>query len=283
MKGCSEGHVPRGDSRFFSNRTSLLVPEETSWLESLASIVPRFFCYNRCQNPSKWPPFSSPCYLRCRPRPRPQDASVSSPFHPVLLTDTQLTTSPDAKRQEGAPTPSELQEGALWVRGVTDPHFHDYLQTTPQNSPGPALLGPAASAGQYNVENGQLVSLGDPATPLYLHIEQPDDLADPPRALAATFAEAESEFGEFVFNGDALTWNAEGMTRENDAAWLVCEGGALFVNTGAYGYQTPEGCSDHTVSFMACWCFRSLGRELTTGRYTITTAPQQMCRYSKKP
>lgn len=131
---------------------------------------------------------------------------------------------------------------------MTDPHFHDYLQTTPQNAPGTAILGPAASAGQYNVENGQLVSLGDPATPLYLHVEQPADLADPPRALAASFEEAESEFGEFVFSGDALTWDVAGLTRENNAAWLVCEDGALFINTGAYGYQTPEGCSDHTVS-----------------------------------
>ncbi|KAL2108076.1 hypothetical protein VUR80DRAFT_4306 [Thermomyces stellatus] len=171
---------------------------------------------------------------------------------PLLLTlqaSAAATGAQHTKRQGGAPTPSELQEGALWVRAVTDPHFHDYLQTDPQNAPGPAILGPAASAGQYNVEGGQLLSLGDPATPLYLHVEQPDDLADPPRALAATFEETESDFGEFAFSGDALTWGVEGLSRENDAAWLVCEGGQLFINTGAYGYQTPEGCSDHTIHY----------------------------------
>lgn len=131
---------------------------------------------------------------------------------------------------------------------MTDPHFHDYLQTTQQNTAGPAILGPAASAGQFAVEGGQLVSLGDPAAPLYLHVEQPADLADPPRALAARFEETEGDFGAFVFSGDALTWAAEGVSRENEAAWLACEGDELFVNTGAYGYETPEGCSDHTVS-----------------------------------
>ena len=46
------------------------------------------------------------------------------------------------------------------------------------------------------------------------------------------------------------------ISRPNTAAWLVCAGQELFVNTGAYGYDTPAGCADQTVSlflsFVTC-------------------------------
>ncbi|SPN98421.1 uncharacterized protein DNG_01466 [Cephalotrichum gorgonifer] len=181
----------------------------------------------------------------------PRAAATAEPQLPHrrrLERNKQRAVGPE-KRQGGTPTPSELQDGALWVRAVTDPHFHDYLQTNPANLPGVAILGPRSSAGQFNVVAGQLVSLGDPSLPLYLHVERPADLASPPRTLATTFNETESDFGQFVFNGDALTWSVEGMRRENQAAWLVCGGDELFINTGAYGYMTPAGCSDHTIHY----------------------------------
>ncbi|PKS07358.1 hypothetical protein jhhlp_005960 [Lomentospora prolificans] len=151
-----------------------------------------------------------------------------------------------APAQAGDPTPSQLQDGQLWIRAVTAPHFHDYLQTNPQNEPGVAILGPKGSAGQYNIVDGQLIS-GGSADKLYLHVEKPDDLTQ--RKLATWFNTTQNEFGTFEFNGDAVVWSTPEVRRENLAAWLACEENALFINTGAYAYNTPAGCSDHTIHF----------------------------------
>ncbi|CAI4214900.1 unnamed protein product [Parascedosporium putredinis] len=126
------------------------------------------------------------------------------------------------------------------------PHFHDYLQTEPQNEPGTAILGSKTSAGQYSIVDGQLIS-GGSADTLYLQVEKPDDLTQ--RKLATWFNTTKNEFGAFEFSGDAVIWNAPDVRRENAAAWLACEESALFINTGAYAYNTPAGCSDHTIHY----------------------------------
>jgi len=166
-----------------------------------------------------------------------------------------------APEEAGTPTPTQLKDGQLWIRAVTAPHFHDYLQTNPQNEPGTAILGPKGSAGQYNIVDGQLIS-GGSEEKLYLHVEKPDDLTQ--RKLATWFNTTENEFGKFEFSGDAVTWSSPDVKRENLAAWLACEKNELFINTGAYAYNTPAGCSDHTVSFglppfsFSPFCFREL-------------------------
>ncbi|SPQ24182.1 bd6c0bca-53d7-4967-a6a4-9adccae7b7f8 [Thermothielavioides terrestris] len=146
------------------------------------------------------------------------------------------------------PTPTTLQPGAYWIRAVEAPNFHKYLQTKPANVPGTAILDSYTTAGQFNIEDGQLVNkVSNP--PLYLWVEEPADKANPPRTLATFFNTTKNPFGTFAWQGDALTWSVPSIKRQNLAAWLVCEKQALFVNTGAYGYQTPSGCADQTIHY----------------------------------
>ncbi|XXG98284.1 metalloendopeptidase [Hypoxylon texense] len=156
------------------------------------------------------------------------------------------SASPLASRQSAGPGDT-LQSGWYWIRAVASPNFHKYLQTKPAYAPGTAILENYKTAGQFNVIDGQLVAnTGSGSAPLYLHVEKPADLASPPRTLATSFNTTENTFGTFVFQGDALTWSVPDIQRQNLAAWLVCANQALFINTGAYGYQTPSGCADQT-------------------------------------
>lgn len=147
------------------------------------------------------------------------------------------------------PTPTTLLAGQYWIRAVEPPNFHKYLQTIPANEPGAAVLGDSTTAGQFNIVDGQLVEYTDAgAAPLYMSVARPADLASPPRTLATSFGAAKNAFGTFAFQGDAVTWSTPDLQRQNLAAWLVCANQSLFINTGAYGYQTPSGCADETVS-----------------------------------
>lgn len=147
----------------------------------------------------------------------------------------------------GVATPTTLTSGQLWIRAVEAPNFHKYLQTKPANLPGVAILDSYTTAGQFNIVDGQLVnSIANP--PLYMNVEQPADTANPPRTLATYFNTTKNTFGTFVFSGDAVTWSVPSVKRQNLAAWLVCAKQQLFINTGAYSYMTPSGCSDETVS-----------------------------------
>jgi len=160
-------------------------------------------------------------------------------------TDGAVALSPATAH---AATPTTLQDGQYWIRAVAAPNFHKYLQTKPANEPGGAILESSKTAGQFNVDDGQLVEwTGEGTAPLYMHVEKPDDMTQ--RKLATWFNTTKNDFGTFVFQGDALTWSTPEINRQNLAAWLVCKDQALFINTGAYAYQTPEGCSDQTVSY----------------------------------
>lgn len=144
------------------------------------------------------------------------------------------------------PTPTTLLAGAYWIRGVTPPNFHKYLQTKPANVPGTAILDSHTTAGQFAIEGGQLVNKAS-NPPLYMWVQEPADKASPPRQLSTWFNTTKSTFGTFAWQGDTLTWSDPSIKRQNVGAWLVCAKQQLFINTGAYGYQTPSGCSDHTV------------------------------------
>jgi hypothetical protein len=162
---------------------------------------------------------------------------------PVVAADDPVST----------PSPTTLQNGAYWIRAVVPPNYHKYLQTIPANVPGTALLESHTTAGQFQIESGQLVNkVSNP--PLYMWVEEPADKANPPRTLATSFNTTKSTFGTFAWQGDTLTWSHPAVKRQNVGAWLVCAKQALFINTGAYGYQTPSGCSDQTVSF-CLWLF----------------------------
>ncbi|KAI1367652.1 hypothetical protein F5Y08DRAFT_348843 [Xylaria arbuscula] len=160
-------------------------------------------------------------------------------------TDLAATDFSNSKRQTGPG--STLQAGWYWIRAVAQPNYHKYLQTKPANVPGTAVLESYLTAGQYKIEDGQLVAnTGTGTAVLYLHVEKPADPTQ--RTLATWFNATKNDFGAFAWQGDALTWSTPEVKRQNLAAWLVCAGQALFINTGAYAYQTPAGCSDQTVS-----------------------------------
>ncbi|OQN96971.1 hypothetical protein B0A48_16945 [Cryoendolithus antarcticus] len=132
-----------------------------------------------------------------------------------------------------------------------DPNFHKYLQTSPQYTTGLATLNSYTTAGQFSVVNGQLVELisatATSPTLLYANVGQP---ATPSSSLLpVSFSTAQNGWGSFAFSGDALTWSASNVTRGNLAAWYVCSGQQLFINTGAYLYGTPSGCYDETIHF----------------------------------
>lgn len=166
--------------------------------------------------------------------------AASVPAHPVEPEHHNLAT-----RQTGPGT--TLQSGWYWVRAVVAPNYHKYLQTNPANQPGTAILESYTTAGQYKVEDGQLVAnTGTGSAPLYLNVEKPADFTQ--RTLGTWFNATKNTFGTFVFQGDALTWSTPEVQRQNLAAWLVCTGQKLYINTGAYAYQTPSGCADQTVS-----------------------------------
>ncbi|KAI0458599.1 hypothetical protein F5B21DRAFT_398911 [Xylaria acuta] len=157
-------------------------------------------------------------------------------------------SSSRSRRQSGPGT--TLQAGWYWVRAVAQPNYHKYLQTKPANAAGTAILESARTAGQYKIEDGQLIANtggGAPPLYLYLHVEKPADFAQ--RTLATWFNVTRNEFGTFAWQGDALTWSAPEVKRQNLAAWLVCSSQALFINTGAYAYQTPAGCADQTIHY----------------------------------
>ena len=165
-----------------------------------------------------------------------------------LLTPCLATPLPQSgDGPPSIPTPTTLLPSALWIRAVTAPNYHKYLQTKPANVPGPAVLDSHTTAGQFNIEAGQLVNKAS-TPPLYMWVEEPADKASPPRTLATWFNTTRNPFGTFAFQGDTLAWSDPSVRRQNVAAWLVCAGQRLFVNTGAYAYQTPSGCADQTVS-----------------------------------
>ncbi|RYO98055.1 hypothetical protein DL765_010948 [Monosporascus sp. GIB2] len=153
---------------------------------------------------------------------------------------------PHAARQSG---PGEtLQPGWYWIRAVAAPNFHKYVQTSPPITPGTAILESHRTASQCNVVGGQFVmNRGAGSDPLYMHVERPADLTQ--RKLATWFNTTKNDFGTFAFQGDALTWSTPEIKRQNLAAWLVCEKQAMFINTGAYAYQTPPGCADQTIHY----------------------------------
>ena len=104
------------------------------------------------------------------------------------------------------------------------------------------------TAGQFQVQGGQLVELisapGAAVELLYANVIPNETVTT---KLAVTFSGTKNSYGTFAWSGDALTWTNPNVKRQNNAAWLACTGQQLFINLGAYGYQTPSGCADQTV------------------------------------
>ncbi|RWA09207.1 hypothetical protein EKO27_g5917 [Xylaria grammica] len=168
-------------------------------------------------------------------------------------TLSTVTTGTATTTTAGSGTyPTTLQSGYYWVRAVASPNFHSYLQAaptaTPSPGPGDAYLRSEKNAGQFNIIDEQLVynpgSSG--GEPLYMWVEDAADKTQ--RTLQTWFNATENPYGAFAFQGDTLTWAVEDIARPNAAAWLVCgDAGQLYINTGAYAYDTPSGCADQTI------------------------------------
>lgn len=162
---------------------------------------------------------------------------------------TTLATSTTAATGTGSEMPTTLVSGWYWIRGVETPYYHSYLQALPTGTPGTALMDSYETAGQFNIVDGQLVyNTGSGTTDaLYMNVEDPTDKTQ--RALATWFNATENTYGTFAFSGDTVTWTDPDVARPNTAAFYVCPDNstaenALFVNTGAYLYETPSGCYD---------------------------------------
>lgn len=160
----------------------------------------------------------------------------------IGATSTTFATS--TMTQSGSTAGPTLVNGWYWIRAVAEPNYHKYLQTRPMGIAGPAYLDDGEGAGQFNVKDGQLI-YNTGSMPLYMHVENPEDKTQ--RKLRTWFDNTEANYGTFAFQGDTLVWSVGDIDRQNEAAWLVCDDQELFINTGAYLYQTPQGCADQTI------------------------------------
>ncbi|KAI1810136.1 carbohydrate-binding module family 1 protein [Poronia punctata] len=176
-------------------------------------------------------------YSQCTP-------GTATTTKPPSTTGT-ATTSPGTGSY-----PTTLQSGYYWVRAVEAPNFHSYLQAAPTATPWPGsgtahLLSPR-TAGQFNIVDGQLEYYNNAGEKLYMWVENPSDKTQ--RTLETGFDTGKNTYGTFAFQGDTVTWSVADIKRPNTAAWLVCgDKGQLYINTGAYAYDTPAGCADETI------------------------------------
>lgn len=171
----------------------------------------------------------------------------------TAATTTTAVDTTTAATDTGSGVPTTLISGFYWIRGVETPYYHSYLQTLPTATPGDALLDSYETAGQFNIIDGQLVyDTGSGTTDaLYMNVEDPADKTQ--RALATWFNATENTYGTFNFSGDTVEWTDPDVDRPNTGAFYVCPDNttaenALFINTGAYLYDTPSGCYDVDVS-----------------------------------
>ncbi|BCS25446.1 uncharacterized protein APUU_50157S [Aspergillus puulaauensis] len=169
-------------------------------------------------------------------------STLSLPLFLFTLHATAQSTTPTSTTTAPLPT---LSPGWFFIRAVEEPNYHSYLQSAPTATPGLAVLDANTGAGQFNIISGQLVYHLSGNGSLYMNVENPSDKTQ--RKLTTSFNATENAYGEFAFQGDTVTWSVEDIDRPNTGAWLVCEDQQLFINTGSYGYETPEGCADETI------------------------------------
>ncbi|KAK0663933.1 hypothetical protein QBC41DRAFT_329016 [Cercophora samala] len=191
------------------------------------------------------------------PTPAPSSSGLVSSSSRVITTLTTITTAPSitTSTQAGSgsgpafPTPTTLQSGWLWIRAVATPNYRSYLQPQPTSTPVPraAVLANSKTAAQFQLTSGQLVQNNFGNSPnLYLHVENPADKTQ--RRLKTWFDTTPNAYGAFGWQGDTLIWTVSDITRPNSAAWLVCgDNKEVFINTGAFLWDTPAGCFDHTI------------------------------------
>ncbi|KAF1851898.1 carbohydrate-binding module family 1 protein [Cucurbitaria berberidis CBS 394.84] len=192
--------------------------------------------------------YYSQCQPGAAPTPKPQPQPEPQPAPTEATTGgTPTVTSAPAGTGPG----KTLQSGYYWIRAVTAPNFHKYIQTKPLYATGPALLGDYTTAGQFQVVDGQLVQLvsgpGEPVKLLYGVVSETRYIND--NSLSVTFSETKNTYGKFAWGGDDLQWSVAGVNRPNKSAWYVCTGQKLYINLGNYLHLTPAGCADQTIHY----------------------------------
>jgi len=192
---------------------------------------------------------SSEYYSQCVPGTDTTVAAVPTTMETVTGTPT-TNSGPSSTLSGGGAAGSgpgtTLQSGYYWIRSVESPNFHHYLQTDPKYTTGEAIMGSYTSAGQFNIVSGQLVELVSGGT-LYMNVSPQANSSE--TMLPVSFEKTQNSYGTFAFQGDAVTWTISSITRPNTAAWYVCAGEQLFINLGAYDYNTPSGCADETIHY----------------------------------
>ncbi|KAH7912494.1 carbohydrate-binding module family 1 protein [Hygrophoropsis aurantiaca] len=191
--------------------------------------------------------------------------TVSSEYYSQCLpggTSVSPTTSASGGSGGTSPTSTSsassgtatLQSGWNWIRAVEDPNFHQYLQSEVLNTASTAVLGSPTTAGQFQVTGGQLVQNAPAGSSnmLYAVVEGRANSSVTMLGMSwSTDPASGDNAGTFVFSGDTLEWSIPTITRPQDNAWLVCPDAAgnklLYINLGAYDYETPAGCADETI------------------------------------
>ncbi|THH12649.1 hypothetical protein EW146_g7498 [Bondarzewia mesenterica] len=197
---------------------------------------------------------SNDYYSQCLPGA----ATTGTPTSTVSSTSGGTATT-SSTAASGTMT---LQAGYSFIRAVEDPNFHKYLQSEVLNTASDAVLGSPATAAQFQIVSGQLVqnAIG---TPLYAVVEpRANDTVMQLKMSWSTTPASGDNAGTFLWSGDTVEWEIASINRPQlnlnanfsvllEQAWLVCpdsEGNAdVYVNLGAYDYETPAGCADETI------------------------------------
>ncbi|KAF9563847.1 hypothetical protein CPC08DRAFT_816375 [Agrocybe pediades] len=143
-----------------------------------------------------------------------------------------------------------LVPGWSFIRAVTAPNFHKYLQSETPGSVSDAVLGEANTAAQFQITNGQLIQSVSPGGSVLYAVVEPRSSSSVTR-LKVSWSKTPDTLGTFKFSGDTVEWSSSTISRPQSNAWLICADSAgnkdVYINLGAYGYQTPSGCNDHTI------------------------------------
>jgi len=190
---------------------------------------------------------------------------VSNPYYSQCLqgaAPASPTTNPTTPIGGGGGTPTTVSSapsgtttllpGNSFIRAVEDPNFHQYLQSEVLNTASDAVLGSPGTAAQFQITGGQLIQELPDGTQLYAVVEGPANSTVTKLKMSWSTSPASGvNAGTFVFSGDTVEWSIPTISRPQTNAWLVCPDAAgnkdVYVNLGAYDYETPAGCADETI------------------------------------
>jgi hypothetical protein len=125
------------------------------------------------------------------------------------------------------------------------------MQTNPVFGSPIAVLDNYQSAGQFKIENGQLIQLisapGDAPELLYATVAT--NTTHNGRTRAVSFSSKMGRYEAFDLENNAVVWTDMSDERSaNASSWWICEGNQLFINLGDFESGTDEGCLDQKVS-----------------------------------